>query len=184
MNKKIIIGVIGEMGSGKSTVARYLTEKYAASHYRFSDFLRKILEQLYIPATRTHLIDLFLVLAERFGEEVLARPMKELVEADNHTYIVVEGIRRPADIVELRKLPHFYLLGIKTEETERYSRISRRHENTDDSTKTFAVFKADEQRPTEILIKTMIEQADYQIINNGSLEDLYKKIDDLILKLK
>lgn len=181
---KIVIGLIGEMGSGKSTVSRYITETYRASHYRFSDFLREILEKLYISPTRVNLIDLFLILAERFGENVLARPMKELVDKDQNSLIVVEGIRRPADISLLKELPNFYLIGITSPEHTRYARITARRENSDDSTKTYEGFKEDEQRPTEILIVDMIKNADYTIINDGTLEELCTKVNNLIAEVK
>lgn len=184
MSTKVVIGIIGAMGSGKSTVAEYFVNHYHASRYRFSDFLKEILDKLCIEASRTNLIDLFLVLAKRFGEDVLARPMRKLVDADSHELIIVEGIRRPADISLLRELPHFYLLGIVSDETKRYERITKRREKTDDSTKTIEQFKADEERPTETLIAQMIEQADFQINNDKDLINLQFEIDTLMEKLK
>lgn len=182
--KKIIIGLVGEMGSGKSTVARYITETRQASHYRFSDFLREILEKLYISPTRTNLIDLFLVLAKQFGEDVLARPMKELITKNSNNLVVVEGIRRPADISLLKELPNFYLVGITSQKEIRYSRITARREKSDDSTKTYEAFREDERRPTEILIAEMIKTADYIINNNGTVEKLHTEIENLISNIK
>lgn len=184
MTNKIIIGILGEMGSGKSTIAQYITKTYQASHYRFSDFLREILEKLYIPPTRANLIDLFLVLAPRFGEDVLAKPMKELIDKDNNTFVVVEGIRRAADISLLKELPNFYLVGITSPEDIRYARITARREKSDDSTKTYEGFKKDEQRPTETLIADMIKTVDYQVINNGTLEQLYTEINNIVREVK
>lgn len=184
MDTKAIIGIVGAMGSGKSTVAEYFVSHHEASRYRFSDFLKEILDKLCIEANRTNLIDLFLVLAKRFGEDVLARPMRKLVDADTHKLIIVEGIRRPADISLLRELPHFYLVGIVSDEEKRYERITKRREKTDDSTKTIEQFKADEERPTETLIAQMIEKADFKINNNGSHDDLNQQINSLIKTLK
>lgn len=184
MKSKIIIGIVGKMGSGKSTVADYIAATYHGSCYRFSDFLREILEKLYISPTRTHLIDLFLILAERFGKDVLARPMKELVEKDNHEYVVVEGIRRWEDISLLRELPGFYLVGITGDEQTRYQRIIHRTEKTDDATKTYEEFLADEQRPTEILIAEMIAKADYIINNDSDFHELETQINTIFTKIK
>ena len=36
-SKQIIIGLVGEPGSGKDTVSKYLTEKYGAMEIRFQD---------------------------------------------------------------------------------------------------------------------------------------------------
>ncbi len=181
---KIIIGLVGEMGSGKSTVATYIQEKYKASRYAFSGFLRTILEQLQILPTRVNLIDLFLILAQRFGEDVLAKPMKEVVNKDANEIVVVEGIRRPADISLLTELPGFYLVGITSAEKNRYERITHRSEKTDDQTKTYEEFLQDEQRPTEQLISSMVASAHFSVDNDGILDDTKKQIDNIIKKIK
>ncbi|HRH32704.1 MAG TPA: hypothetical protein PK720_00950 [bacterium] len=58
-SNKIIIGIVGEMGSGKSTVSKIIQDEYGASKYKFSDILREILELLHLPLSRLNLIDLF-----------------------------------------------------------------------------------------------------------------------------
>lgn len=184
MKTKIILGIVGQMGAGKSTVADYIAATSHGSRYRFSGFLSEILEKLCIPDTRTNLIDLFLILAERFGKEVLARPMKEKVEADEHDWIVVEGIRRWEDISLLKELPNFYLLGVTSDEHIRYQRITKRREKTDDSQKTYKEFQADEQRPTETLIVDMIKQADYVITNDRDTKELEEAINNIIKEIK
>ncbi len=181
---KIIIGLVGDMGSGKSTVASYLTKKYNASHYTYSTPLKQILDILCIEPTRVNLIDLFLVLAPRFGEEVLARPMKQAVENDPNEYIVVEGIRRPADISLLKQLPHFHLIGVRSESRTRYDRITKRREKTDDDSKTYEEFLEDHQRKTELLIGDMVESSDVVIDNNGSIDELEQQIETMIGKIR
>ncbi len=180
----MILGIIGQMGSGKSTVAKYLETAFKASHYRFSDILREILGLLCIEATRINLIDLFLVLEPRFGANVLARPMAQAVGKDQNRIIAIEGIRREADIEELRKLPDFYLIGVVSQEQARYKRISGRGENTDDGSKTYEEFKEDHKLQTEVLIDGLVETADFVIQNEGTLADLQKKVDEIVLVLQ
>lgn len=181
-SNKIIIGIVGEMGSGKSTVSKIIQDEYGASKYKFSDILREILELLHLPLSRLNLIDLFLILAERFGEDVLARPILKAIEKDSHDFIVIEGIRRPADISLLKPLPNFHLLGIMSDEQSRFQRIIHRTENSDDTTKTFSEFQKDQERKTETLITSMINNSSHQIINNGTIEELRIKVKNLIEK--
>ncbi len=176
---KIIIGLVGDMGSGKSTAAAYIVEKYGATRYSFSDMLKYILEYLKQPITRNNLIDLFLVLAPRFGEDVLARPMKETVAADSHPVIVVESIRREADIAELRSLPGFILVGISCDLRARYERIHTRGQRSDDAEKSFEEFVKDHEKKTETDIPEMVAGADYRIENDGSITNLQQKLDDI-----
>ncbi len=177
---KIIIGIVGEMGSGKSTVTNYIKERYKASSYKFSDILKDILEKLSLPVTRENLIDLFLILASRFGEEVLARPMKKAVDTDTNSYIVVEGIRRPANISLLQELPHFYLIGITSDTRVRFDRIHNRHERSDDQELNYHEFLEDHKKETEIYALQMAEQAQFQITNNGGTKELYEQIDEVL----
>jgi dephospho-CoA kinase len=39
MSQKIILGLVGEIASGKSTVTDYIKQKYGAVSFRFSDIL-------------------------------------------------------------------------------------------------------------------------------------------------
>lgn len=180
----MILGIIGDMGSGKSTAATYLKEKYGASHYRFSDILREVLDLLLIPATRHNLIDLFLVLEPRFGANVLARPMAKAVAEDPNPLIVIEGIRREADIEELCKLPNFYLIGLTAHEKIRYQRTTIRGEKTDDNQKSFAEFQKDHELKTETNISMLMQDAFQIISNNGKVEDLTRNLDKLINELQ
>lgn len=181
-SKKIIIGLVGEMGSGKSTAMNYLADRYGASRHSFSFMLKHILEYLCLPITRDNLIDMFLVLAPRFGEGVLAKPMKKAVEADTNNLIVVESIRRPADITELKTLPNFYLIGLVTDQRTRYERTYNRGERSDDKI-SYEDFVKEHERQTEIYVADMVTAADFKIENNGTTQDLYASIDAVIKKL-
>ncbi|WKZ25171.1 MAG: AAA family ATPase [Patescibacteria group bacterium] len=187
-NQKIVIGLVGAMGSGKSTVARHFKEKYQAGHHTFSDPLRAIAKNLYLPETRNNLQNLFLALAQEFGEDILARPMKKTVEEDAANLVIIEGIRRSADIIELKKLPCFYLIGIISDEEKRYERITARTENIDDKNKTYEEFLKDQQKKPELLIADLIALADYRVENNGEFEEFIKEmektIEVIILKSK
>ena len=54
-NKKIIIGLVGQLACGKGTVAEYLKEKYGASVYRYSTMLRDVLNRLYLEINRVNM---------------------------------------------------------------------------------------------------------------------------------
>jgi len=54
------------------------------------------------------------------------------VSNDKANIIVVEGIRRPADVAYLKDLPNFILVALETDEKTRFERITNREENPDD----------------------------------------------------
>jgi dephospho-CoA kinase len=90
---KIIIGLAGEIASGKDVTKKYLEINYGASCHRFSTILRDILNRLYLPIKRENMQDISTFLRQRFGEDLLAKIITEDVKNDPHEIVVVDGIR-------------------------------------------------------------------------------------------
>lgn len=182
MSKKVIFGFTGLISSGKGTVASYFEKKYNASTYRFSTMLRQLLDRIYVEQNRDNIIKISESIRTLFGEDIMAKAMAKDVEKDTNQIVVVEGIRRPADIEYLRQLPHFVLVEIFADPMVRYERLISRGENTDDNSKTYEEFLADHQRSTELSILEVIPFATERIDNNGSEEQLHGQLDQLVKK--
>lgn len=182
MPNKIILGLCGEIASGKGTIVKYLEEKYKATSHRFSTPLRDILKRLYLEISRENMQLSSRVLRENFGQNLLAKVITEDVKNDQNKIIIVDGVRRPADIEYLTKLPEFKLIYITADIKIRHERIIKRGENEDDKTKTFEQFIKDNQAEAELLISEIGKTADIKIDNNGTYEALYKQIDEIIAK--
>lgn len=181
---KIILGLAGEIAAGKGTAAKYLTEKYDGSSHRFSTVLRDILERIHLEENRENMQKVSTMLRENFFSDILSMIIAKDVEKDSHKIIAVDGVRRPADIAYLQKLAGFKLVYIDAAMEKRYERITRRGENSDDNSKTFEEFKKDHAREAERQIKDLKGKADFVLDNNGSREDLYRQIDNIIDKCK
>jgi len=183
MTKQIIIGLTSQIAAGKGTVAQYLKEKYQAKSYGFSTPLRDILKRLYLPETRVNIVDISTFLRQRFGQDALAHTIIEDIKKDDSPLIVLDGVRRLADITYAKELPNFVLVRVVTEAQTRYNRLIQRQQNTDDQSKTLEQFLEDEKRETELQIPEVMAQAQYEIDNNCSLEQTQAQIDELIKKL-
>jgi dephospho-CoA kinase len=181
---KIILGFIGPLASGKDVSKKYLAEKYGASGHRFSTMLRDILNRLYLPITRANMQNLSSDLRRRFGSDTMARVIGEDVKNDNHDIIVVEGIRRLADIITLKDFPNFYLISLDADPRIRYDRLVKRSENVGDATKTYEEFLADHDKEAEAEVPAVMKTAKYKIDNSGTLTDLYAQIDKIISLIK
>ncbi|MFA6184352.1 MAG: AAA family ATPase [Parcubacteria group bacterium] len=178
--EKIIIGLVGEIASGKGTVVKYLTEKYGASNHRFSTMLRDILDRLHIKHSRETLQQASSMLRNTYGENILAKVMAGDTKEDKNKIVVIDGIRRVEDIEFLKKNPDFKLVFVDVSLEKRYERIVKREENSDDKNKTLKDFKFDAQREAELTIAGLREQADVILDNNGTLEELEKQIEELL----
>lgn len=181
---KIILGLAGEIASGKDTVAAYLKKKYGSETVSFSQPLRDIADRLYLPQSRENLVWLGNDLRARFGQDILAKAVGEEVKQSQKKIIVLPNVRLPQDIKFLKKLPGFYLVAINTDAKIRYARLTKRRQNTDDQTKTWAQFLKDSKLPTEIKIRGLAKKAKYKIDNNGTFIELNKQIDEIIRDIK
>lgn len=182
--KKTILGFVGELSSGKDVSKKYLEDNYGASCHRFSTILRDVLNRLYLPIVRENLQNLSTILRQKFGEDLLAKIIAEDVNNDPHEIIVVDGIRRDADMIYLKQNPGFVLISLEVDPRTRYERLIKRQENADDASKTYEQFIADGKKEAELEIPKVMAEADYKLNNNGTLEDLYKQIENIIIELE
>lgn len=178
--EKIIIGLSGEIASGKDTVAEYLVKKYHSQTISFSQPLRDILDRLYLPVNRINMANLGIVLREKFGQDLLAKIMTQEIKASSKNIICLPNIRLNSDIMEIKKLKNFILIGLAAEPKTRYQRIIKRSQNTDDKNKTWAQFLKDSKLSTETEIRKISQTAKFKIDNNGSYKNLYAQIDEIM----
>lgn len=177
---KIIIGLVGEMASGKGAVSEYIKEKYNGDSFRFSDTFRKVLDILGIEQSRENISELSMILRKSFGEDILARAIAENAKKSPADIVVLDGVRREEDLKYLKELPEFKLIFIETNIETRYKRMVIRGENDGDNTKTFEEFKKEHEMDADARIVGLKEIADEVIDNNGTIEDLYRQVDEFI----
>ncbi|HBI34376.1 MAG TPA: hypothetical protein DEA43_01500 [Candidatus Moranbacteria bacterium] len=177
---KLILGIVGEMGSGKGSVAKHIEQNYNAGTHKFSQILRDILDRIYIEQSRESITTLSLILRKNFGEDVLAKSMYHDVFNDTHDIVAIDGVRRLEDIVYLRDLPNFKLIYIDADMETCYERLIKRGENAGDSAKTFEEFKRDHLADADARIVDMKNYAQYVIENNGTYQELYAQVDEII----
>jgi dephospho-CoA kinase len=177
---KIILGLAGEIASGKGTTAQYIIDKHNGSSHRFSTMLRDVARRMYLEENRENLQKLSTIFRQNFHDDLLSMVIAKDVENDEHKIIAIDGVRRLADISYLKKIDGFKLVYIKADIEKRFDRITKRGENTDDAKKTFEEFEKDHQREAELQIKELKNHADYVIDNNDDFDDLYHQIDKII----
>ncbi len=180
--EKIIIGIVGNIGAGKGTVTAYLTRRYGAVNFRYSAILQDILRRLHLEVNRRNLAELAEALRAAYGADILSRVLLDDINSADNSLIVVEGIRKRAELESLRTLPNFKLFFVTADMETRYRRIVKRGEKADDRFKSFEEFQADHRRPADADIETLRDEADFLIDNNGCWEDTKKQIDDIMKK--
>jgi len=176
---KLVIGLVGKIGSGKTIVSDYLHEKYGAKQMRFSQILMDILDRLYLPHERKHLQRLGHSLRTSLGEDVIVNAFGRDMEKDPSRVIAVDGIRYMNEVKMLRKFENNLLIFVDAPADIRYGRCRTRGEKGEDKIE-FEEFLKAEERETERHIDEIGGIADYRIENTKSLEELYKEVDRIL----
>jgi dephospho-CoA kinase len=177
----MIIGLVGEKLAGKDTAANYLVGKYNAGHFRFTHILDAILEDLDLEISRNNEIALGLNLRQIFGEHVLVNALGQRVKRSMSSYRIVNGIRM--DELDVVKSWGAKIIYITAPIELRFERYKLRREKADDAVQDFEGFKKQESSRTELEIPELGKRADFKIDNIGSLDEFYKKIEDILKHL-
>lgn len=184
MSGKIIIGLVGQLGSGKDALADYLVEKYGASKHRFSTAIADCLNRLGLPTTRENFQVFSDITREHFGQNLYARTIANDCQGDPAEIVIANGVRRHPDIAGLTKVDGFHLVYVTVPIEIRYERITKRGEKDGEANITFEQFEKQCDSPVEASIEEVGQQAEFTIDNSGTLEDLYHQADELIAKLR
>ncbi len=184
----VIIGLTGGFCAGKGVVLDYLASKGFIS-FSLSDAIRKEMTKQHIEITRTNLLLTANKMREKEGPGVLGKRAKEFIETIKefqNKNIVIDSIRNPYEVKELRKLPNFHLLLVTAPVKIRYNRAIQRNREQE-HTSSLEEFIAsenkekDDSNPAGLQLHRVADMADYSLDNPyDTPEQLFEKIDKLI----
>ena len=176
MNKKTIIGLVGETGSGKDTVEHYLRRKYNAQPLRFSRPLKKALHFFFDQPSKVDQAWFFDVLRDRFGAHILHEGVRRYIDR-NDGLMCVNGLRMIEDDEFIRSFENSYIFYVTADQNLRWERTRHRGEKSDDdqSFEKFQEFEA--TTDTEKAIPVIGAKADFTFDNTRSLDDLLLAVD-------
>ncbi len=110
---------------------------------------------------------------------MLARRVMQTIDGNT----VVDSIRNPQEVEYLRKQDDFILLAIDAPVEIRFERtIARGREESASTLQEFITKEAEEMtdRQTGQQLSNCIQLADFKIENDGTLEDLYHKLEKFL----
>jgi dephospho-CoA kinase len=180
----MVIGLTGPNASGKGEVALYLKSK-GFSYYSLSDILREEGRRLGIEPLRENLIKLGNDLRRKNGSSYLAQKVIErLPKSGDH---IVDSIRNPTEVKTLSNIDDFVLIGIDAPVKIRFERSLKRKRLGD--AKTLQEFIKKEKRENKNdtenqQLNKCLRLANVIIVNNSTIQELYRKIDEAIEKNK
>ncbi len=177
----MIIGLTGTLSSGKDTIAEFLVKK-GFKHISTGDIVREDLQKSGAETNRETLQQRANELRRQYGPDYLAK--SALSRARNNA--VISGLRTTSEVEALRQASGdgFVLLAVDAPAGLRYSRAKARGRIGDEITlEKFLNQEAREMHgtsPYEQQLGQVMAQANVTIENEGSQEDLYRKIEELL----
>ncbi len=184
MKGKLCIGLTGRMASGKGEAIRVLNH-YGFHEISLSDIVRDEARKAGKEITRSQMQDIGDRLRREDSAGALGRRVREKIESSPVTRWVVDGIRNPAEIGELKQLECFYLVGIEADIPVILTRLRKRGRATD-RVKTDELLKALEREwgiggPTDgQQVGACMALSDILIANNSSIRIFEKKIKSVL----
>lgn len=176
----MIIGLTGRISAGKGVVVEYFEER-GFLHLTFSDAIIDEMKVRGILIERARIQDTGNELRNKYGAGIWAKRLLEKM-LDKKGYIV-DGIRNPGEIYELRKRRDFYLISIDAPQKQRFERLIKRAKPSDPKIwEDFLVIdKRDfaEDDPNGQQVGKCMEMADYNLMNDSSVEGFKKKIEEI-----
>jgi len=117
-------------------------------------------------------------LREKFGPDVLARRAAVRVQGPT----VIDSIRNPAEVAFLRSLGNFILVAVDAPLEVRFERARKRGRNESASSLDEFRRKEEQEKSTSETgqqLEVCLRLADLTIVNEASLEDLRKRLEEL-----
>ncbi|MDO9510181.1 MAG: AAA family ATPase [Bacteroidales bacterium] len=183
----IIIGITGTLGSGKGTIVEYLTQYKGFNHYSVREYLKSELNKQGISSNRDSFVELANSLRQKNGPSFIIDELYQQAE-DGNKNSIIESIRTNGEIDSLKNKPiPFYLFTVDADPRIRYKRIRQRDSETDRI--SFDTFISNEKRemnsndPNHQSLDKCIGVADYSFTNNGSREELFRKVEEVLIQI-
>jgi len=177
---KKIIGITGPIASGKDKVGTYLSSKTKTGVYHISQILRDIALKQTGDISRKYLVALGKKIAEDEGRDFLAKQVYKKIESTG----IVTGIRQVEQIRYFEENSDFILISVDAKPEIRFKRAKERGKISE--AKSLKDFVANEiaensgDQPQRLF--DCMKLAQYHILNNGTIDDLKKKVNRIIVE--
>lgn len=181
----MVIGITGTLGAGKGTAVERFKEK-GFNHYSARAFISQGIKRRGLPVNRDTLTKVGNDLRAVHGPAyVFNSLLAEAKKAGGNA--VIESLRTVGEVNTL-KAAGGYLIAVDAAPKIRYERVVLRGSETDKI--SFEKFLSDEEResvsedPGEQNLRKTVTMADFTIRNDGAIDELYKKVDEVLEKLQ
>lgn len=181
-----VIGAVGDIGSGKDEVLKYLHDRYGVPFLSTGDIVRQMAQEEGVQGTRENLEAISKRCFTEMGRGCFVRMAAQEIVKRGWKVAGISGVRSPDDVGAMKELfgRDFILVRVDIIDPRiRFERVRLRGERRDPLTWE-AFQEQDRNEEREFQINSAESMADYAIDNSGTLEELHRQIDDLVASKK
>jgi len=177
-NKKLVVGLAGMPGAGKSVVVNVaMANGYGV--VVMGDEVRNEAKKRGLEPTPENLGRIMLELRRLEGEAAIAKRCIPKIAAMTENKVVVDGIRSLAEVEEFRRnFPKFVLVAVHASPETRFNRLF--HRRRSDDPKSWEVFHERDMRELSVGLGNAIALAEYMIVNEEGLDAIKRRAAEVL----
>lgn len=182
----MILGITGTIGAGKGTVVDFLVQNKGFAHYSVRDFLVEEIEKRGLPVNRDSMREVAnSIRAEHHPSYIICSLYERATQAGHDA--LIESVRAIGE-ADFLKNKGVKILAVDADRRVRFERVTLRGASTDDvDFNTFVTHEEKELASTDPSGQNLIgvmQMADYRIENDGTLEELHSKVEEMLTAMK
>ncbi|XES78359.1 MAG: AAA family ATPase [Candidatus Bathyarchaeia archaeon] len=179
---KLVIGLTGMPGSGKSLVVE-AAQELGYDVVTMGDVIRGETAQRGLEPTPSNVGEVMLELREKGGVGVVAEICVPKILEKHSSKVIVDGLRSYSEVeVFQKRLADFKLITVHSAPAIRFERLFVRGRS--DDPKTWEVFHERDMRELSVGIGFAIALAESVIVNDGTKEELFVKVAEFLKRIE
>lgn len=174
---KEVIGIVGTIAAGKDTAGDHISDVLHIPTFQISSPLKQICIEMGVEPTRDRLIALGTQMAEKHGDAYLA----EYILGRMPDRAVITGMRQIGQIALLKEYSDLKIVSLDADSLIRFERAKKNNKLGEATTPEEFVANelAENSEPNAQRLFEVMDLADYQLMNEGTIAELYTQIDSI-----
>jgi dephospho-CoA kinase len=179
---KLIVGLVGMPGSGKSVVVETAQEK-GYEVVVMGDVVREETRSRGLELNPKNIGVVMLDLRKAGGAGVIAKKCVPIIQAKVSKKVIVDGLRSldEADVFKSH-FPSFTMIAVHASPETRFIRLNRRRRSDDPD--GWEVFRERDIRELSVGLGNAVAMAEYMIINENNKREVKAKVAEILARVE
>ena len=179
---KLVIGLVGMPGSGKSVVVETAQQK-GYEVVVMGDVVREETRKRGLELKPKNIGAVMLGLRKKGGQGIIAEKCVPKIERTQSSKVIIDGLRslNEADVFK-QHFPNFSLIAVHASPETRFSRLNRRRRSDDPD--GWEIFRERDMRELSVGLGNAIAMAEYIIINEDDKKATQAKVAEALTRVE